>query len=229
MPEPSTRERILLAAADLLADSGGEDVSTRAVAAAAGVQAPALYRLFGDKQGLLDAVTAHGFESYLAQKKAAQPTGDPVQDLRDGWDLHTGFGLSHPAFYVLMYGGSRVGKRPAAAADAARMLHGLVEQIALAGRLRLPQHAAVELINAVNTGVTLSLIATDPDRRDPELARRAREMVITTITTDPPAEPDPALPARALALDSALDERSHPLTEPETALLHEWLHRIAAN
>ncbi|MBC8122483.1 MAG: TetR family transcriptional regulator, partial [Gemmatimonadaceae bacterium] len=49
------RARIVVAAAGLI-DSGGRDAATtRAVAAAAAVQAPTIYRLFGDKRGLLDA------------------------------------------------------------------------------------------------------------------------------------------------------------------------------
>ncbi|NED93539.1 helix-turn-helix transcriptional regulator, partial [Streptomyces sp. SID11233] len=43
------RERIVAAATELLEESGREAVTTRAVAARAGVQAPAIYRLFGDK------------------------------------------------------------------------------------------------------------------------------------------------------------------------------------
>jgi AcrR family transcriptional regulator len=47
--------------------AGGPDaVSTWAVSAAAGVQPPVIYRLFGDKNGLLDAVASYGFESYLS-------------------------------------------------------------------------------------------------------------------------------------------------------------------
>src|SRR5918997_166322 len=96
------RARILAAAARLIAEAGRDAATTRAVAAAAGVQAPTLYRLFGDKQGLLDAVTAYGFERYLAEKKTLVPSDDPVADLKRGWDNHVEFGLTHPAFYVLM-------------------------------------------------------------------------------------------------------------------------------
>lgn len=113
-------------------------MSTRAIAAAAGVQAPTLYRLFGDKQGLLDAVTAYGFERYLAEKKTLVPSHDPVADLQRGWDNHVEFGLTHPAFYVLMYGVTRPERRPAAAEEAYRMLLALLERVAAAGRLRMP-------------------------------------------------------------------------------------------
>ena len=111
----STRDRIVAAAAALLAAGGREGVSTRAVSAAAGVQAPAIYRLFGDKQGLLDAVAAHGFTSYLDDKTDLKPGDDPVGDLRAGWDLHIGFGLANPALYSLMYGEPRPGASSPAA------------------------------------------------------------------------------------------------------------------
>src|SRR6516162_11398006 len=81
-------EKVLEAAADLLSSGGVEAVSTRAVAAAAGVQPPAIYRQFGDKQGLLDAVTGFVLQSYLHNKRRAVVTDDPVQDFRDSWDLH---------------------------------------------------------------------------------------------------------------------------------------------
>src|SRR5437660_5036181 len=96
------RERIVTAAAELLEAGGPDAISTRAVAAAAGVQPPTIYRLFGDKQGLLDVVAAHGFASYLATKTIREPTGDPVADLRAGWDEHVELGLAKPALYRLM-------------------------------------------------------------------------------------------------------------------------------
>src|SRR5258706_130799 len=82
MSAPTTRDRIVAAAAALLTEGGREAVSTRAVSAAAGVQAPAIYRIFGDKQGLLDAVASHGFATYLAGKAALPHSDDPVEDLR---------------------------------------------------------------------------------------------------------------------------------------------------
>ena len=229
-PACSARERILTAAADLLACGGSDAVSTRAIAAAAGVQAPTLYRLFGDKMGLLDAVTAYGFERYLAEKKTLVPSDDPVADLKRGWDNHVEFGLTHPAFYVLMYSmysASQPERRPAAAQEAYRMLLGLLERVAAAGRLRMPPDAAARLIHATNTGVTLSLISTPVHERDADLSSRAREAILTATTNDAPSRPDASLAARALALDAALTQHPHPLTPTEAALLHDWLHRLA--
>src|SRR5690242_9176934 len=154
-----TRLRILAAAAELLAEGGREAVSTRAVSAAAGVQAPTIYRLFGDKQGLLDAVATHGFTTYLQSKTDLQLGADPVEDLRQGWDLHIGFGLANPALYSLMYAEPRPGASPPAAVTAAELLAALVRRIAESGRLRVSEEHAAQLLHAVALGTTLSLIA----------------------------------------------------------------------
>ncbi|GGK90667.1 TetR family transcriptional regulator [Sphaerisporangium melleum] len=243
---PSTRERVLRAAADLLSEGGREAVSTRAVGAAAGVQAPTLYRLFGDKDGLLAAVAAHGFERYLADKVAMERTGDPVTDLRRGWDLHVRFGLSQPAFYTLMYGDARPDTDSPAAREASKLLRGLVERIAAAGRLKVPVDRAARVVHAAGVGVTLSLIAAAPEERDPELSPMTREAVLAAITTAeaPPADgPAPHAPppeghgttgdraavlaARAVALQAALPDRDPRLTPAEQALLTEWLDRLS--
>src|SRR5688572_25550419 len=91
-----TRQRVLEAAADLLAREGRDAVTTRAVAAAAGAQPPAIYRLFGDKDGLLEAVVEHGYATFLAAKRVDTHPQAPVEDLRAGWDLAVEFGLANP-------------------------------------------------------------------------------------------------------------------------------------
>ena len=56
---PELRLQIIEAAARLLREGGALAVTTRGVADAASVQPPTIYRLFGDKDGLLDAVAEH--------------------------------------------------------------------------------------------------------------------------------------------------------------------------
>src|SRR3954454_11195906 len=86
-----TRRRVVDAAIDLLTRGGRDAVTTRAVADAAGLQPPALYRLFGDKDGLLDAVAEHGFAAFLASKHVDPDPRDPIEDLRAGWDVAVEF------------------------------------------------------------------------------------------------------------------------------------------
>ncbi|MFK0250832.1 TetR/AcrR family transcriptional regulator [Amycolatopsis azurea] len=220
----TTKDRMVRAAAELLLDGGREALSTRAVSAAAGVQAPTLYRTFGDKDGLLDAVATYGFQSYLCQKHHLGETADPVADLRRGWNLHVEFGLSQPAFYMLMYGEPRVRE---ARKEADAMLRRIVERIAEAGRLRIPVEQAAQLVHATGMGVILSLIASPPEDRDQDLITTAREHVIATITTDS-ADAASDIPSRAIALKAALEkEPGDALTPAEHAMLAEWLDRIA--
>lgn len=52
----ATRERLLDVAGELLAEVGIERISTNLIAARAGVSPPALYRYFGDKYAVLEAL-----------------------------------------------------------------------------------------------------------------------------------------------------------------------------
>ncbi len=245
-----TRRQILEAAAGILEREGAQAVSTRSVAAAAGIRAASLYQLFGDKDGLLAALAVHAFDLYLAEKRTLERTGDPVADLRRGWDVHVDFGLRHPAFYVLMFGTDRPGQRPHAAEEAHDLLLTFLDRTAAAGRLRVPPPLAAQLFLAAATGVTLSLIAVPAHERDPDASARMREMLVAALTEAPDAPGGaagpaaPGLASRALALDAALAEATGgsgadevdagagagaavPLRPAETALLRDWLHRLA--
>ncbi|GLY76326.1 TetR/AcrR family transcriptional regulator [Actinoallomurus iriomotensis] len=223
MSDIGTRERILHAAAQLLAESGGAPISTRAVCAAAGVGAPTLYHHFGDKDGLLDAVVAYGYDRYLEGKRSRPSSGDPVEDLRRGWDAHVEFGLTHPAFYALMHG---AGRRAAASREGYQILLGETEAVARAGRLRVPVRAAADMLHAASVGVTLKLISGDEP--DPELSPRTREAILAAVTTDQPEERPSSVSGMAIALTAALEGRTpRTLSEAESALLREWLTRLA--
>ncbi|MGI8446298.1 MAG: TetR/AcrR family transcriptional regulator [Streptosporangiaceae bacterium] len=225
----TTRDRIVAAAAGLLAEGGRDAVSTRAVSAAAGVQAPAIYRLFGDKQGLLDAVATHGFTAYLDSKTDVKPGDDPVEDLRAGWDLHISFALANPAVYSLMYGEPRAAASPPPAAGAAAgVLATHIRRIAEAGRLRVGEERAAQLVHAAGSGTALTLIALPEDRRDPALSGLAREAVIAAVTTGTRSPEQPGPVSAAVALRALLPQTSV-LTTYERALLHEWLDRIASS
>ncbi len=228
----SPRDRILRAAATLLAEGGREAVSTRAVSAAAGVQPPTIYRQFGDMRGLLDAVADDGFARYVRAKLAREGAADPVADLRAGWDAHIGFGLANPALYALMYGDPRPGARPTAAIEAHNLLERLVRRVAEAGRLRVGVGRATRMIHAAGGGVVLALIAVEGAERDLALSDMTREAILAAVTTDTPADEasTPAGPGRAaahaIALKAVLPEASAAFTPAERGLLAEWLGRL---
>ncbi|MGW0087228.1 TetR/AcrR family transcriptional regulator [Streptomyces sp. NPDC003393] len=225
-----TRERVLCAAAELLSREGRAGVSTRAVSAAAGVQPPTLYRLFGDKDGLLDALAAYGFRQYLREKQNLKESDDPLADLRRSWDLHVEFGLSRPGFYILMYGEGRYRGGIPEGLETIEILRRNIARVAAAGRLRTSVERATQLVHANGLGVVLSLIATPPGERDPELPAVAREHVLRTITTTGTGAQEEGIDVacRAAALREALrDSDTTVMTRSERALLADWLDRLA--
>ncbi|RKR89039.1 TetR family transcriptional regulator [Micromonospora pisi] len=220
------RSRLVEVAAHLLATDGPDAVTTRSVALAAGVQAPAIYRLFGDKTGLLDAVAEHGFASYVAQKPPVDADDDPVEGLRAGWNLHVGFGLANPALFRLMYTAKRTPDGQATLESGAAVLRKRVWRVAQAGRLRVPEHRAVALIQAAGTGVVFTLLDQPEDERDETLAELAWEAVCTTILIDTRAAEPLGPTTAAVTLRAALPDLTA-FTPHEGALLGDWLGRIA--
>jgi AcrR family transcriptional regulator len=222
----NVRTRLLEAAADLLDSSPQADFSTRAVCEAAGVAAPALYRQFGDKEGLLSAVVDYGFDKYLATKRAAAPSEDPVQDLRSGWDTHVAFALANRNVYRLMWS-PVLGSPPEAAAEAYRLLHVVLVRCAEAGRLTVSPDLAARMIMSANIGVSLALVARPEQYPDQEFADRVREALYAAILTDAPAAaPDSAATAATLGAQLAADPPAY-FSAAEQGLLGEWLTRLA--
>jgi AcrR family transcriptional regulator len=224
------RERVTQVAAALLAEQGPGAVTTRGVAEAAGVQAPTIYRLFGDKDGLLEAVAEHAMAAQVQAKakvaaSAASEGVDPLEDLRDGWRSQIEFGLANPALFRLLSDPDRV--RTSAAAQAGReVLSTRIHRIAAAGLLRVSEDRATDLVQAAGIGVIQSLLSMTDDRRDVTLAEAMYEAVLTQILCDVPA-PDgaDATSAAAIALHAAAPELTM-LTEAEQRMLSEWLTRI---
>ncbi|CAA9275550.1 MAG: Transcriptional regulator, AcrR family [uncultured Blastococcus sp.] len=226
------RDAIERVALELLESGGPSAVTTRAVAAAANVQAVAIYRAYGDMGALLDAAVQRGFRQYLELKTDRTRVADPVDDLRHGWDLHVGFGLEHPHLYALMYGRPDVNPPGAAAAQVDAVLLELVQAVARAGRLRTDVASAARAVHAAGCGVALSMIGVPLADRDPQLSHRVREAVLSSLTTDVSGVPDRSTEADgravyAIALAASLhDGAPSSLTEAETNLLTEWLNRI---
>ena len=224
------REKILEAATELLAGASAADVSTRAMCERAGVGAPMLYRLFGDKAGLLAAVVNRGFERYLASKRAARPGEDPVEDLRDGWDNHMRFALEHPSHYRLMYS-PELTVPPAAAQEAHDLLHGILERCAAEGRLTVPPALATRMIMSANVGAALSTLTRPEQYTDGTFAERLRDAVLDSVTR--PADTAVRDEGRQVSVAAATlaarlrADLPPTLTAAESALLQQWLEKLS--
>ncbi|GAA1950761.1 TetR/AcrR family transcriptional regulator [Kitasatospora viridis] len=221
-----TRLRVIEAAIGLLAQGGRDAVTTRAVADAAGLQAPAIYRLFGDKDGLLDAVAEHGFSTFIASKHIDPDPADPIEDLRAGWNASIEFGLANPALFTLMY------TEPTRAHSAAfkagmAILMGRVRRLAAGGWLLVDEELAAQTIHATARGAVLTWLSLPEEQRDPALFSTLREAMVSAVTTQRPAVQGPGPAGAARALRAALPEQTV-LSAAERHLLGEWLERLAA-
>ncbi|WP_019357239.1 TetR/AcrR family transcriptional regulator [Streptomyces sp. AA1529] len=226
------RRRIVEAAVELLESGGPEAVSTRAVATAAGMQPPAIYRLFGDKEGLLEAVAEHGYTQFLESKRAQLDPApqDPVEELRRGWDVVVEFGVARPELFAVM---NRATSRGSDAAHHAglEILRGRVRRLAAGGWLRVDEELAAQIIRATGQGAVTTWNSTPAERRSPALLTVLRESMVAAVTraepTVPAGESGPAPAARALR--AALPDDTGLLSDAEQHLLREWLTRLASD
>ncbi|WP_433041938.1 TetR/AcrR family transcriptional regulator [Dactylosporangium sp. CS-033363] len=224
------RMAIVEAAAELLRDVGPGAVTTRGVAERAGVQAPTIYRLFGDKDGLLEAVAEHVMTRFVADKAAGQAAAaaadaDPLEDLRQSWRRQVEFSLANPAIFRLLSDPDRVLDSPAAQ-KGRQVLEARVHRLAATGRLRVPEAHAIDLIQAAGVGTIQTLLVTPRERRDPSLGDAMMDAVLARILTDAPAE-EPDTPTAAAVALRALAPQIDVLSEGERRLLMEWMDRIA--
>jgi AcrR family transcriptional regulator len=228
-PRSDARSKIVETAAGLLREHGPAALTTRRVAEAAGVQAPAIYRLFGDKDGLLDAVAEHTMATYVGAKTAvlraaATDDVDPFDDLRAGWETQIDFGVTNPAVFRLLSDPERVQQSPAARSGR-HVLESRVHRIALTGRLRVSEERAVNIIHAAGTGTVQTLLSLPPEQRDADLAASMYEAALRQILTDPP-HPPPEGPAAVVVAFRALAPQLDVLSDAERHLLTDWLDRV---
>ena len=223
------RSKITQAAARLLRDGGAAGVTTRAVARAAGVPAPTIFRLFGDKDGLMDAVAEHVMAAYVDAKsqQASHEDGDPVEDLRDAWRTHIDFGLANPDLFVLLSTPGRLKRSPATAAGA-NVLEARVGRVAAAGLLGISESRTVELIHAAGTGAVFALLHQPSESRDTSLPDTLLEAVLHAVLTTTPAPPASNLAPLAIAFRTTVPDLPA-LTDGERRLLTEWVTRTIAD
>lgn len=226
----STRTRILEVAVQLVAESPDGDISTRAVCEAAQVGAPALYRHFGDKEGLLSAVVDHGFDAYLATKRQRDDTTDPVEDLRNGWDSHVEFALRNPNLYRLM-NSPAMRTPPDAALQSHRILTRDLERAAEQGKLRLTPELAAQMIMSASVGVALMLVSRPATFSDSTVSARVRDAVHAAVLTPDERASRPVgtdVPSAAARLNALLRRsRESGLSTAESALMAEWLEKVS--
>ncbi len=100
--DEQTAVALLDAAERILDSSGGDALSVRGVAEAAGTTTRAVYSLFGSKDGLLVALGVRAFEMLGTSVRALPPTKDPAEDLVEaGVVVFRSFAIGHPSLFTI--------------------------------------------------------------------------------------------------------------------------------
>jgi AcrR family transcriptional regulator len=222
---------VLEAAEYLLRTSPDRDVSTRAVCDAVGVGAPVLYRLFGDKNGMLAAVVDNAFDRYLTMKRAIPLSDDPVDDLYVAWDDHVAFASKHPAVYRIAYAPS-LAEVPGGVEEGRRLLIERLVRCAELGRLNTTPDRAAQAMMAACVGVNLSVLSQPATYGDARLAHRVGAAVIGGLlsqSTAPAAHRrTDALKTAAVQVAALIRTTPTPLTDAESTLMLQWLDTVTA-
>lgn len=173
-------DRMRLCALELLSKGGPAALTTRAVCECAGVTAPTLYHHYGDKEGLLRAVAQAELLAMFARKQGMKSTGDPLKDLKRGWDDWVEFAIEQPHLVRALQasgGGTTQPLREAAEAIAA----GRIARLAMTTPLVLdPPTAARVLVAGANAVVQILLDGlTVPEVR--ELSALLRDGLVSSL------------------------------------------------
>jgi AcrR family transcriptional regulator len=98
------RAALLLAAMELLEESGEAELSLRAVARRAGVSPAAPYRHYEDREALISAVAAVGYRELAERLAAAHPSPSTPEQLASVAIAYVQFALERPALFRIMFG-----------------------------------------------------------------------------------------------------------------------------
>ena len=103
--DPSARDprrEILTAASELLYEGGSEGLTIRRLALRCGYTAPAIYHIFGDKAGLLDAIMRETIDELFVRIAKVPNHEDPQDRIRAQFREIVRFGREHPTNYRLI-------------------------------------------------------------------------------------------------------------------------------
>ena len=176
-----------------------------------------------------------GWAAFLETKStvAAVVHEHVADDVRAGWDNHLEFALENPNFYKLMWSPA-VAASSVAVREAYQMLYERLELGAARGQLRMSAETAARMVLSAVTGAALSLISRPDLSGDGAFATQLREAVIASITVHAAStaqqrvrEAEPTIATTAATLSSKLTAEDTPLTEPERALMQQWLTTLA--
>jgi AcrR family transcriptional regulator len=103
--DDTVKERLVETATEMFATHPLESITVRALAAAAGTAAAAVYTLFGSKDGLIGEVRNRAVAGLFRDVAAVPPTDDPLEDLYALAGAYRRWGCAHGNLYAVLFGG----------------------------------------------------------------------------------------------------------------------------
>ncbi len=168
--DEAIRTTLLDVASRLLAAEGPQALALRRIAAEAGCSTTVLYRMFGGKHGLLEALYVEGFRRFRRRLAAVPRDPDPRVHLRALGLAYRENALAERNYYGLMFGAPVPGFRPgeetlATALSAFAILEDAVAACAAAGLLADadPRRVALSFWAGIHGFVSLELNGHMPD------------------------------------------------------------------
>jgi AcrR family transcriptional regulator len=138
---PDLREAMIRVAQELLESEGPNSWTVRAAARIAGVSSGAPYRHFADKDTLLAAVAARGFEDLRTEieTRLEQAAHDPYGRFQALGEAYVSFAASRPGRYQIMFGRDILNRdlHPELCAAADRAFASLLDEVERAQSAKL--------------------------------------------------------------------------------------------
>ncbi|MGI9021026.1 MAG: TetR/AcrR family transcriptional regulator [Solirubrobacterales bacterium] len=186
-PDDATSQRILDAALALVANAGMRGVTMDAVAGRAAVGRMTVYRRFGDRAGLVEALTVRETRRSLAQIAATQanPELGPVELVAEGFAAAIRIAREHPLFSRIS-ALDVIGGLNSPQEKTARMLREFLAELIRDGQRRDemrdvdPEHAA-ELLLRIGASFLLIPRSVIPLDDDAAARRAARELIAPLV------------------------------------------------
>lgn len=174
MPRPkihdeALRRTLLDRAAAIVVDRGVAALTLRRLAGDAGTSTTAVYSLFGNKAGLVDALFREATLRFAARLARVEPTGDPADDVVRLGLAYRDYALTEPHLYAIMFAQrpddlDLAGERGDEAAATFAPLLDLVQRGQRAGVLAAgpPERIALACWGVAHGLVSLELAGTVP-------------------------------------------------------------------
>ena len=103
--DDALRDRLVGSAAEVVAATGVDGISLRALADRCDTSTSAVYSIFGSKEALVDAVVAEADHSFSASQRRAltRQSSRPLDKLQSLGLAYRRWALDHPALYAVMF------------------------------------------------------------------------------------------------------------------------------